>query len=119
MNPIFFKPGQQHKLFTVYRKKTEISPTGRVSDTPEPFPVGTLMGSIAQASQKDNEQFGQIAHPITHTLVTRGKVIARTTDILVLGTRRFYVQHTADPGELGIFTILYCEEEFGVGGSNG
>lgn len=106
------RPGQGFKPFCV------LSRCGGVSESGTPFTgklahVGKIVGIISQASQKEQEQWKQSGHPITHTIVQKGaKGRAKPTDVLELpdSKRRFLVQGVQDPGELGHFTIYHVEE---------
>lgn len=106
------RPGQGFKAFVVLRRQGGKTETGRPY-TGKLVPVGEFDGIISQASQTEKEQWKQSGHPITHTIVQRGaKNRAIPTDVLTLpGTdRRFLVQGTQDPGELGHFTVYHVEE---------
>lgn len=104
------RPGQGFRPFTVLRKKGGTTATGRATAT-SLSPDGEIIGIISQASQKEIEQWKQNGHPITHTILQRGtKNRAKATDILEITGRRFIIKGTADPAELGHFTIYYVEE---------
>ena len=105
------RPGQGFKPFTVLRRENGLTPKGRPC-TGKLAPVGRIIGIISQASQTEKEQWKQSGHPITHTIVQRGtKDRAQATDVLELeGGRRFLVQGTQDPGELGHYTVYHVEE---------
>lgn len=117
--PIFFTPGQQLKTFTLYKKKTNVSPRGRVTYGTEEEPLGTFRGTIVQAGQREQERWGQMGHPITHKIVIRGiyPVLDEAEAETVVGTEgRFWtVQGTHDPSELHYFHALYCNERLGAG----
>lgn len=111
MNNVNFIPGQQIKKFVIERIKTGIDQKGKPKrDSKEYEPIGVISGTIAQASQKDVERWKKIDHPITHTVVIEGITEAKAEDILLLDDRRLFIQGKDDPGELGFFNILYCEE---------
>lgn len=121
------RPGQGFKAFYVLRRKGGLHTSGRPY-TGSKEPVGEIVGIISQANQKEKEQWKQSGHPITHTIVQHNPLFrGKATDVLVLpgaelGTselesailgkdsRRFLVQGTHDPGELGHFVIYYVEE---------
>jgi len=110
---ISFRPGQQIKEFSILRKSTTLSEKGRVAKS-EGEVIGTLKGTITAAKQTEQLKYGKQEHPSTHTVVVKRKTIARADDILKLNGRKFFVQGKDDPGELGIYQILYCEERLGV-----
>ena len=114
------RPGQGFKPFTVLRRVSGTTPTGRPT-TKVLEPQGEFLGIISQASPKEIAQSKQNGHPITHTIVQRGtENRAQATDILEIGPRfgaqgpwrrRFLVQgEPQDPGELGHFLVYKVEE---------
>ena len=76
-----FRPGQQLKLFSVYRKKAETDNRGRViySKNENSEFLGEIKGSLSAVSQKEKYQWKQIEHPATHTIVVRGKTDRKST----------------------------------------
>lgn len=106
------RPGQGFRPFTVLRKKGGTTASGRPKTT-SLSPDGEIIGIISQASQKEIEQWKQNGHPISHTILQRGtQNRAKATEVLELKetNRRFSIKGTADPAELGHFTIYYVEE---------
>ena len=113
---ILFKPGQQLKAFSVYRKKAQTDERGRVIYDNENLEYITeIKGSLSAISQKEKYQWKQIEHPATHTIVVRGKTEIQPEDILVYEGQRYDIERVEEPGETGIFTILYCNKRNGVG----
>lgn len=108
----FLRPGQGFRKFEILQRVNTKTETGRpITGSLEV--TGELVGIISQASQREQEQWKQAGHPITHTIVQRGaKNRAKPTDVLQLpGTdRRFRIQGVQDPGELGHFTVYHVEE---------
>ena len=106
------RPGQGFKPYTVLRRKGGVTAKGRPV-TAKLEPIGRIMGIISQAGQMEKEQWKQSGHPITHTVIQRGtKAAGKADDVLELeGTgRRFLIQGTRDPGEIGHFTVYKVEE---------
>lgn len=108
------RPGQGFKCYTVLRQKSETTSSGRVKAA-SLSPDGKIYGIKTRASQKEIEQWKQNGHPISHTIIQRGTAnCAKAADVLELddGTtkRRFYIQGTRNPGELGHFTVYMVEE---------
>lgn len=102
-----YRPGQGFKPYTVLRRTGGLTETGRPM-TAKLEPVGRIFGIISQASQKEQEQWKQNGHPISHTVIQRGtKEAGRADDVLLMeGTeRKFLIQGTRDPGEIGHFTV--------------
>lgn len=114
---ILFRPGQQLKLFSVYRKRVEIDERGRViySKNEALEFLEEIKGSLSAISQKEKYKWKQMEHSISHTIVVRGKTQAQAEDILIQQGKRYDVQRVEEPGEIGIFTILYCNKRNGVG----
>lgn len=118
MLPIFLRPGQQVEEYKIYRKNTITDDKGRISYTDIKYPdasVGTLKGSISLTSQHEALYWKQIGHPVTHTIVARGKIDVHAEDVLVRNNEKYYVQGVRDSGDLGIFTGIYCNKPEGVG----
>lgn len=111
----FLRPGQGFRCFTILRRTGGTTKTGRAK-TSKLSHQGEIIGIISQASQREQEQWKQNGHPITHTIVQRGAGDrARVTDVLEIetageGIRRFLVQGVHDPAELGHFVTYKVEE---------
>jgi len=106
---IRFRPGQQTKTFAIERKNTTKDDKGRV--TYGDFQtVGSLKGSIAMASQDEKNRWNQQSHPISHAVLVYRTSDTIAGDVLECGGRKFYVKGKENPGELGIYEVLYCEE---------
>lgn len=113
------RPGQGFKPYTVLRRKGGTTKSGRPV-TAKLEPDGMIYGIISQASQTEQEQWKQKGHPITHTVIQRGtRNAGKADDVLELaqehadGTktvRRFLIQGTRDPGEIGHFMVYKVEE---------
>lgn len=113
------RPGQGFKPYTVLRRKGSLTNKGRPV-TGKLEPDGEIWGIISQASQNEREIWKQKGHPITHTVIQRGtRGAAGANDVLELVkeqddgskiVRRFLIQGTRDPGELGHFTVYAVEE---------
>ena len=114
MAPIFFKPGQGLKTYEVFRRKAKRDSRGRVTVETQPELIDAVRGTIARASQKEKEQWSQRGHPITHTIVIRGRTKAEAEDELRIFGRAYTVQGKHDPVGVGFFSTLYCLERLGV-----
>lgn len=115
MRPKRFRPGQQYKGYTIYRKVATTDERGRTSYSKEPIPVGKLFGAISLCSPKEREQWNQLGHPITHKVVVEGMCDAHADDIIERDGRRFYVESNKNSGALDMFNVLWCRELNGVG----
>ena len=109
------RPGQGFKKFTVKKKGKTLTSSGKpIKGGYED--IGTIIGILATASQKEIEQWKQNGHPITHKIVQQGiKNAAIATNYLVLSEigkkdRYFYVQGDNNLGEL-IHLMRYFVEE--------
>lgn len=108
------RPGQGFQTFTVHKRSGKLSASGR----PEKSGLiasGTIEGILSEANQREQEQWKQNGHPITHTIVQQGvKNCGKAEDVLTLGkgkaTRKFHVQGTKNPGELEHFVVYYVQE---------
>ena len=110
----FVRPGQGFRKFERLVRDGDVTRAGR------PIPgamvrKGFITGILSQSTQKEQEQWKQNGHPITHTIVQRGSENrANATDILQIvefgSPRIFLVQGFEDPGELGHFTIYHVQE---------
>ena len=113
---ILFRPGQQLKRFSVYRKKAQTDERGKVIYHNENLEYITeIKGSLSTISQKEKYKWKQIEHTASHIIVVRGKVQIQPEDILVHNGQRYDVESVEEPGEVGIFTIIYCKKKKGLG----
>ena len=110
------RPGQGFKPFTVLRRVSGTTATGRPK-TKGYEVVGEFFGIVSRASPKEIEQWKQDGNPISHTIIQRGtEECAKATDVLELCVpgerpRRFLVKgKPRDPGEIGHFTVYKAEE---------
>ncbi len=108
---MYLRPGNLLKHFAVER----YTPAGKTGGRPsyEYQADGEIAAVLAQARPSEMERFRQDAHPITHTIVQRGRPKARPQDRLILGERQFYIQGVDEIGDLAICTIYYAEERRG------
>lgn len=113
---IRFVPGQELKRFTVVRKISRQNARGKVIYSYDvDNPVSSFLGSITIANQSEQEQWKQMGHPITHTVVVYRCCDAQAEDIILLDGRKFYVQGKRNPAELGFFDVLFCNESMANG----
>ena len=110
---IKLRPGQQIKIFQIVRTSTGVDSKGKATYSDNAV-IGELRGTLSNASQQEQSRWKQMEHPISHTIVVRGRTLAQAEDVLTISGRRFYVQGVNDPNEMGIFTILYCDERTGM-----
>ena len=111
----FHRPGQGFKKFMVKKKKKSLTSSGKpINGGYED--IGSIIGILATATQKEKEHWKQEGHPITHKIVQQGignKAVA--TNYIVLSEsgkpdRYFYVQGTGNPAELNHMMRYFVEE---------
>ena len=113
----FLVPGEGFKRFSIYKKKSGVSSSGRVytDDFDDYEPNGTFIGGFASITEKETEVWKQKGHPVSHKIVSLGVAATVVTgNYLVLEkkgvTRYFYVQGAGNPGELNHMARYFCEE---------
>ncbi len=77
--------------------------------------IAEIKGSISAISQKEKYKWKQIEHTASHVIVVKGKTPIHPEDILVHDGQRYDVESVEEPGEIGIFTIIYCKKRKGLG----
>jgi hypothetical protein len=105
-------PGQEQREFAVLR------PEGRENQRGQELvngftPVGTIRAILAQAKPEEKERWKQLNHPVTHKIIMqhRPPFDIRPGDIFERAGRRFYMQAVPyDPGDIGHWTVFYCDE---------
>jgi len=112
-NNIMFVPGQQLKVFNVFRKASSFDEKNRLKYG-DLEPVGFFKGTIAQASQREVERFKSLEHPVTHTIVAMLRNSVQAEDVLEHGGKKYFVQSVDDPLGIGMYKIIYCRNEAGV-----
>lgn len=113
---VMLMPGQEQREFTVLR------PDGRETENGRELingyeTVGTLQAILAQARPEERERWRQVNHPITHKLIMQHKPTfeVKPGDIFERDGRRFYHQTLPyDSGDLGHWTVFYCDERIDV-----
>lgn len=87
-----------------------VNKNGRASKDYDVDNAHLFRAILAEAKPHEKERWLQMQHPISHTIVARGAPKAKTSDLLTCGKRKFFVQGFDNCGELGLYTIYYCEE---------
>lgn len=106
----YLRPGNLFKDFFVGVKTGDVDSKGRTGGSYKADEKRPIRAVLAQATPQEKARWEQIQHPITHTLVDRGRPKAETGDMLMCGNRHFYIQGVDEPGQLGLYTIYYVEE---------
>lgn len=106
----YLRPGNLFKDFMVAKSGTGINSKGRHSQSYDTENAEMIHAVLAQATPQEKARWEQIQHPITHTIVEKGRPKARENDLMTCGKRKFFVQGVDEPGQLGLYTIYYVEE---------
>lgn len=111
LSTMYLRPGNLFKEFAVERSDIRLAPNGRSVQTYSFDPPTSLKGCLAEARNSEVARFGQLGHPITHTVVQYGRRKAKEDDRLHLSDgRTFLVQGVDEAGSLGVCTIYYVNE---------
>lgn len=117
------RPEKYMHTFFVFRRKNRKTASGRVmKDVEYQTPFVIPDGILAEASQKEKEEWEQNQHPITHTVVSyQPPPDVREKDVLVMKEdgRKYQVQGMENPGGTGCQTIYYVLERRDVYGHTG
>lgn len=111
---MYLRPGNFLKQFIVEEYVSGIDKTGRPKVSYTKDGMKMLKGVLAEATPEQTERFKQLAHPISHTIVQRGRPKAKAEDKLILGNRVFLIQGIDEPGSVGVCTLYYVEERFDI-----
>lgn len=109
-------PGQELRVFTVYRDGERRTPGGRVVMNGEAA-VGEIKAVLAAAKPEEIERWRQLEHPVTHKIIQQGvpPFEIRPGDSIRHGSRRYIVQTAPyNPGGINHWTIYYCDERSDV-----
>ncbi|MCD8195892.1 MAG: hypothetical protein LUE24_03015 [Lachnospiraceae bacterium] len=113
------RPENLWKDFTVERKTEAVNSRGRAVDAYDTENPRYIHAILCGASTTEKLAYSQAEHPITHTISHKGKPVAKAGDRLILRNRAFYIQSLDDPGDLGLWTLYYCEERSDTHDGNG
>ena len=109
---MYLRPGNLFKVFIIEKKGATITSRGRAKAEYDTSKGEQINAVLAEARPEEKERWKQLQHPISHTIVQKGRPKAAVEDRLVLGNRMFYIQGIDEPGALGLWTIYYVEERF-------
>ncbi len=107
---MFLRPGNLNKTFILEKKTERIDENKRVKAEYDTLNPVIIRAVLAQAETSEKERWQQLQHPISHTIVQRGRPKAKEGDRLIHDGRIFYIKGFDDPDELGAVTIYYAEE---------
>lgn len=109
---VFLSPGQELREFAVLRQDTRETELGREVKNAETT-VGKIRAILAAAKSDEKERWHQLGHPVTHKIIQQHQTPfdIKAGDVFEYKGRRFYNQSAPyNVGDLGHFTIYYCEE---------
>jgi len=109
-------PGQEQREITVSRPVSRENARGQILIDAYQA-AGTIRGILAAARPEEIERWRQLNHPITHKVIMQRRPAfdVRPGDIFELNGRRFYNQAMPNNvGDLGHWTIFYCDERMDV-----
>lgn len=103
--------GQEILNFTVYRSESVQTTGGRVLQNVS-VEVGHFRGVLGSASSSEKERRKQLAHPVDHKVIVKGKCPdLQVGDFLQVGGKKLILSAIPyDVGGLGHYVILYCSE---------
>ena len=110
---VMMVPGQELRVFTVSRPRPRETENARAGLTDGFEYVGTIRGVLAQAKPEEIQRWRQLNHPITHKIIMQRTppFDVKPGYIFERAGRRFYNQAIPyDVGDIGHFTIFYCDE---------
>lgn len=107
---MYLRPGNLFKYFTIEPLTTSVLENGRAVPRYEVGAGKFLRGCLADATTDEAARFKQLGHPVTHTIVQRGRPRAKPDDRLHLNGRTFLIIAADEAGSLGMCTIYYVEE---------
>lgn len=110
------RPGQELREFEVFRDGEHKTASGRVVSNDRER-LGTVKAILAAAKPEEKERWRQLEHPVTHKMIQQGAppFEIRPGDFFERGDRRYFVQAAPyNVGDLGHWTIYYCDERSDV-----
>ena len=116
MNAMNLRPGQELREFDVFRDAEHKTASGRVTSNDRER-LGTIKAILAAARPEEKERWRQLEHPVSHKLIQQGvpPFEVRPGDSFMRGGRRYIVQTVPyNVGDLGQWTIYYCDERSDV-----
>jgi hypothetical protein len=108
------RPENLWKDFNLERKTEAVNSRGKAVDSYDTENPIFIHAILCGATPEEQMAFKQAGHPVSHTISHQGHPIGKPGDRLVMGPRTFYIQSVDDPGDLGIWTLYYCEERGGT-----
>lgn len=108
------RPESTYKACLAWPQGSGESSAGRVKPVVVPTDVQKVEVRciIAEVDAKEQTRFAQNNQTVTHTLVQKGKPVARRNWIIehTASKRQFWIRSPDNGGGLDQYTIYYCEE---------
>ncbi|MGN0489338.1 MAG: head-tail adaptor protein [Ruminococcus sp.] len=104
------RPEQLLKDFIVETKAESKTSRGRVIGDYAKDGSRTFKAILCGATPEQRAQFKQINHTITHVISHRGNPKAKESDRLICDGKIYLINSIDNPGEMGLWTLYYCEE---------
>ena len=105
-------PGQELRVFEIYRSGQHITAGGRVTANSE-TKLGEIKAILAAARPDEVNRWKQLEHPVSHKIIQQGVAPfqIKPGDYFVRGEKR-YINRTDpyNPGDINHWTIYYCDE---------
>ena len=104
------RPEQLWKHFFIEGREQTPNERGRVvgsylTDDAEPF-----LAILCGANPEQQSQFKQLGHTISHVISHEGEPKAKEGDRLISGNKVYLIRSIDNPGEMGLWTLYYCDE---------
>ena len=106
----YLRPGNLRKDFFAAAPLDSVDSKGRPRKGYDIDQGRLIRAVLAKATPQEMQRWDQVQHPITHTVVSNGKALAKPGELLVHDGRKFLIQGVDEPGELGLACIYYVEE---------
>lgn len=99
------------KTFTVEQQAASSDSRGRIAESWVATGT-TIQAIVGSATPQQIEQYGELGHPVTHSLTQRGPAYAgaKPGDRLTLGGLHYYIRAIEDPAQQGRWTVYFCRE---------
>lgn len=104
------RPEQLVKDFVIEKKTQSVSSRGRAQDKHDTEHPVHLEAILCGATPQQKYEYEQLGHHITHVISHRGEPEAKEGDRLVHDGTVFYIHGVDNPGDMGIWSLYYCEE---------
>jgi len=107
--------GQELRDFTVSKPETRGTENGREGLANQYIEIGAFRGILAQARADEVQRWKQLNHPVSHKIIMQRNpdfeiLPGHVIELKVTGQQFFDTFIPYDPGGLGHWTIIYCND---------